>query len=76
MKQLRLTLTLVAVVAVPVFQSCSSQNDTIVEYPTTAQPTTTTTVQSTTVLDTAFHEIGTIVAYPFRVIGDAVEQIV
>jgi len=84
MKRLRLILILALLVgAAPMVQSCSSSQETkTVETTTTTDPTpppaqitTTTTTTSDnepdSVLGATFHAIGTIIAFPFRLIGDA-----
>ena len=72
----------------PMVSGCSSQSETTTTQQTTAStdpeasPATTTTTTTTTsdepdsVLGATFHAIGTIVLFPFRLLGDAIELIV
>jgi len=88
MKRFRLILILaLAISAAPIVQGCSSQNETT-QTTTTADPaapattssqtttTTTTDNEPDSVLGATFHAIGTIIAFPFRLIGDAVGLLV
>lgn len=89
MKRLRLIMILaLAISAAPIVQSCSSQSETT-QTTTTADPaaapattssetttTTTTDNQPDSVLGATFHAIGTIIAFPFRLIGDAIGLLV
>ena len=75
-----------ALITPAVIQGCSSQSETTTT--TTSQepqsaPTTTVTTSTTTtsnepdsVLGATFHAIGTIILFPFRLVGDAIELIV
>lgn len=72
-----------------VIQGCSSQSETTTTTSTSSSvvpqsaPTTTTTTSTTTtsnepdsVLGATFHAIGTIILFPFRLVGDAIGLIV
>ena len=85
MKRFRLVLILALFVcAAPIAQSCSTQEGTTTVQTTAADPasgpvttgqttttTTTTDNEPDSVLGATFHAIGTIIAFPFRLIGDA-----
>jgi uncharacterized lipoprotein YajG len=90
-KQLFLIVGLsVLLMGAPMISGCSNQSETTTTTRQTsastdpeAAPTTTTTTTTTTsddepdsVLGATFHAIGTIVLFPFRLIGDAIELIV
>jgi hypothetical protein len=74
-----------ALITPAVIQGCSSQSETTTtttsEEPQSA-PTTVTTSTTTTsnepdsVLGATFHAIGTIILFPFRLVGDAIGLIV
>ena len=76
-----------ALITPPVILGCSSQSETTTttttsEVPQSA-PTTTVTSSTTTtsnepdsVLGATFHAIGTIILFPFRLVGDAIGLIV
>ena len=70
-----------------VIQGCSSQSETTTTTTASGEPqsapTTTITTSTTTtsdepdsVLGATFHAIGTIILFPFRLVGDAIELIV
>jgi hypothetical protein len=74
-----------ALITPAIIQGCSSQSETTTT--TTSQepqsaPTTVTTSTTTTsnepdsVLGATFHAIGTIILFPFRLVGDAIGLIV
>jgi hypothetical protein len=75
-----------ALITPVVIQGCSSQSETTSTTTTSeepqAAPTTTTTTSTTTsnepdsVLGATFHAIGTIILFPFRLVGDAIGLIV
>ena len=75
-----------ALITPAVIQGCSSQSETTTtttsEDPQSAPTTTVTTSTTTTsnepdsVLGATFHAIGTIILFPFRLVGDAIELIV
>jgi ABC-type enterochelin transport system substrate-binding protein len=77
-----------ALITPVVIQGCSSQSETTTSTTTTSEepqaaPTTTTTTSTTTtsnepdsVLGATFHAIGTIILFPFRLVGDAIGLIV
>ena len=75
-----------ALITPAVIQGCSSQSETTTtttsEEPQSAPTTTVTTSTTTTsnepdsVLGATFHAIGTIILFPFRLVGDAIELIV
>lgn len=72
------------VLALPLMQACSSQSETTTTT-TTTEPTTTTTQKTTTtttdeghdsLLGATAHFVWTVVAFPFRVVGDVLGEIV
>ena len=75
-----------ALITPAVIQGCSSQSETTTtttsEEPQSAPATTVTTSTTTTsnepdsVLGATFHAIGTIILFPFRLVGDAIGLIV
>jgi len=90
-KQMFLIIGLsVLLIGAPMISGCSSQSETTTTTQQTtasadpeAAPTTTTTTTTTTkddepdsVLGATFHAIGTIVLFPFRLIGDAIGLLV
>src|SRR5215472_12786991 len=91
-KQIFLIVSLsVLLMGAPMISGCSSQSETTTTTQQTtastdpeAAPTTTTTTTTTTtkddepdnVLGATFHAIGTIVLFPFRLIGDAIGLLV
>jgi len=90
-KQMLLIFSLsVLLMGAPMITGCSSQSETTTTTQQTtassdpqAAPTTTTTTTTTTkddepdsVLGATFHAIGTIVLFPFRLIGDAIGLLV
>lgn len=80
-----ITLSL-ALISPAVIQGCSSQSETTTtttsEEPQSAPTTMVTTSTTTTsnepdsVLGATFHAIGTIILFPFRLVGDAIGLIV
>ena len=79
-----ITLSL-ALISPAVIQGCSSQSETTTtttseepqSAPTTMITTTTTTSnEPDSVLGATFHAIGTIILFPFRLVGDAIGLIV
>jgi hypothetical protein len=56
-----------ALITPAVIQGCSSQSETT---------TTTTSNEPDSVLGATFHAIGTIILFPFRLVGDAIGLIV
>ena len=74
-----------ALITPAVIQGCSSQSETTTtttsEEPQSAPTTTVTTSTTTTsnepdsVLGATFHAIGTIILFPFRLVGDAIGRI-
>ncbi|HTR62473.1 MAG TPA: hypothetical protein VMH37_12275 [Candidatus Binataceae bacterium] len=89
-KQMFLIVSLsVLLMGSPMISGCSSQSETTTTTQQTtasndpeAAPTTTTTTTTTrddepdSVLGATFHAIGTIVLFPFRLIGDAIGLLV
>ena len=79
---------LMALITPVVVQGCSSQSETTTttttsEEPPQSAPATTITTSTTTtsnepdsVLGATFHAIGTIILFPFRLVGDAIGLIV
>jgi uncharacterized protein YceK len=74
-----------ALITPVVIQGCSSQSETTTtttsEQPQSAPTTTITTTTTTSnepdsVLGATFHAIGTIILFPFRLVGDAIGLIV
>ena len=76
----------IALITPVVIQGCSSQSETTTtttsEEPQSAPATTITTSTTTTsnepdsVLGATFHALGTIILFPFRLVGDAIGLIV
>lgn len=70
--------------ALPLMQACSSQQHSETTTTTTTQPTTTTQQTTTTTTDEGHdsllgataHFVWTVVAFPFRVVGDVIGEIV
>jgi hypothetical protein len=79
MKRLRILLMVAAMaVAMPMMQACSSQQQspppdqqTQAQPPPPADP-----VEPDSVLGSAFHFVGTVVMFPFRLIGDTLGLLV
>jgi hypothetical protein len=74
-----------ALITPAVIQGCSSQSETTSTTTTSAEPqaapttttsTTTTSNEPDSVLGATFHAIGTIILFPFRLVGDAIGLIV
>lgn len=71
------------VLALPLMQACSSQSETTTTT-TTTQPATTTQQTTTTTTDEGHdsllgataHFVWTVIAFPFRVVGDVIGEIV
>ncbi len=70
-------------IALPLMQACSSQSETTTtttttEPVTTTQQTTTTTTDNghDSLLGATAHFVWTVVAFPFRVVGDVIGEIV
>jgi len=78
-KLLPLVALTFALVASPLIQSCSDQHSettTTRTYDSSDPPATTTTTTTTndepdSVLGATFHAIGTVILFPFRLVGDA-----
>jgi uncharacterized protein YceK len=77
----------VALLTPVVVQGCSSQSETTTSTTTSEAPqsapttmittsTTTTSHEPDSVLGATFHAIGTIILFPFRLVGDAIGLIV
>ncbi len=70
--------------ALPLMQACSSQSHTETTTTTTTQPTTTEQTTTTTTTDDGHdsllgataHFVWTVIAFPFRVVGDVLGEIV
>jgi hypothetical protein len=72
-----------ALITPVIVQGCSSQSETTTttasepqSAPTTTTTTTTTSDEPDSVLGATFHAIGTIILFPFRLVGDAIEHVV
>jgi len=88
MRKLPIIALSIALITPVVIQGCSSQSETTTTTTTTSEvpqsaPTQTITTSSTTtsnepdsVLGATFHAIGTIILFPFRLVGDAIGLIV
>ena len=89
-KRLQFLAIIFCFLAGPAFSSCSSHEETTQQTVTTspdysdstAPPATTTTTTTTTdnepdsVLGSTLHAVGTIILFPFRLVGDAISLIV
>jgi hypothetical protein len=89
-RSLSIVLLSLALFGPPLIQACSSHSETTTRETTVttsapgAEPTTTTTTTTTTktddepdsVIGATVHAVGTIILFPFRLIGDAIGLLV
>ncbi len=91
-KRLRILATALCFLFAPLLSSCSSHDETTTQRTVTTSPaysdstapppaTTTTTTTTTndepdSVVGSTLHAVGTIILFPFRLVGDAISLIV